>query len=308
MITESSILLEAVRLRLDTGCPLRCFFCNSWQEKPVRITEDVLRSLVAAARENGASSIAISGGEPLISPMLDSVLRIVQDVGLPAHVTTSGIDLTAKAAALAASGVTEVHLSLESLVGKTRMSPRCELTCESVSAAIDACKSAGLHVEINYLALRGRNWDQQHSQHIVQFCVSRGVDLTFLDLLFSWNEALEQFHVPCNELRRVLTEDFCLPERVVTRGGVVQTEFAHGDTQIRLRDFRAKPSPALCNQCASDTRHLGITPLQLSTAGTLGLCRHRRVPIGDTPAQSVEAYQQLAQQIRESRSLEWIRN
>jgi|GEM_PF-1741386 len=308
MITSSSLLLEAVRLRLDTGCHLRCFFCNSWQKRDTRLSDQAVLSVLGAAKTNGANHIAVSGGEPLISPFLDSCLAAISTVGLPSHITTSGIGLAEKSLQLASMGVTQIHLSLESLDGKTRFSDSGESDAATILAAIDTCKVNGLRVELNYLVLRDKNWGAEHVRRLIDFAQSKGLDITLLDVLYSWNSELEKFHVPAAEIRMLLSNEFGLRERVVVRDGTVQTEFPCDDVIIRLRDFRARPNNSLCQQCATDSKHLGVTPPQLSTAGTLAFCSHRRIDVGESAAEAATAYADISRRFQQTKTLHWIRH
>lgn len=308
MITSPSLLLEAVRVRLETGCHLRCFFCNSWQKKETRLSDHALLSVLDAAKANGAKHIAVSGGEPLISPALDPCLAAIHTVGLPSHITTSGIGLAEKARQLALMGVTHIHLSLESLEVKTRFSDIGASDPATIITAIDSCIANGLRVELNYLVLRDKNWGIRHVRRLIDFSKSSTVDITLLDLLYSWNSELERFHVPAEEIREFLTTGLGLSEQVVVRDGTVQTEFSCDGISIRLRDFRARPESSLCEQCATDSRHLGLTPPQISTAGTLAFCSHKRIDVGETADHAKSAYAEVSRRIEQTEAIHWIRN
>lgn len=307
MITSPLLLLESIRVRLDTGCHLRCFFCNSWHKKETRLSEQAFLSVLEAARTNGAQHIALSGGEPLISPALDSSLSAIHKVGLPSHITTSGIGLAEMAPRLASMGVTDIHLSLESLDGQTRFSDSGESDPATLFAGIESCSAHGLRVELNYLVLRGKNWGIDHARRLVDFATSNSLDISLLDLLYSWNSNLEPFHVPAEEIRAFLTHEFGLIERIVVREGTVQTEFSCGNIRIRLRDFRARPEVSICAQCATDSRHLGLTPPQISTAGTLAFCSHSRFDVGKSADEAAAAYVDMSRRFEQIESLHWTR-
>lgn len=307
LTTPANLLLESIRIRLDTGCHLRCFFCNSWHDRDIGLTEPVLDSVLATSKLHGATHIAVSGGEPLTSPMLPTTLRAIQRVGLPCHVTTSGVDLKENAATLAAAGVTNIHLSLESLEGKSRFSKVGDSEASVILNAIDHCKDVGLSVEINYLALRGKNWSTDALQRVIDYTESKELDLTVLDLLYSWNPNLHQFHVPAHEIRQHLSTKFGVEGRIVQRAGTIQTEFCLRRSAVRLRDFRARPLDSLCYECASNATHLGLTPPQISSVGTLGFCSHQRVNLGDSASVAVAKFDEYAMRIGEAGSLQWQR-
>lgn len=204
-------------------------------------------------------------------------------------------------------GVTHIHLSLESLDGKTRFSDSGESDPAMIAAGIESCNAIGLRVELNYLVLRGKNWGMDHARRLIDFAASHGLDISLLDLLYSWNSKLEHFHVPAEEIRAFLANDCGLSERIVVRDGTVQTEFLCGGISIRLRDFRARPEASICVQCAADSHHLGLTPPQLSTAGTLAFCSHSRIAVGKSADEAAAAYVDMSRRLGQSDLLHWIR-
>ena len=307
MIADAAILLKTFRVRLDTGCNIRCLFCDSWQERPVNVDLGQMRVALSAARKGGAEKIAISGGEPLISPCLGGVLDAVCDSGLPAHVTTNGTSLDSKAALLAERGVTTIHLSLESVEGKARFAAKCGIDRRRIESAISAARDAGLRVEINHLVLRGMNWSVDHVRRIMDFCVRKEVDLNVLDLLYTWNPSLEAFYVPYVEIRNVLEEELGVVAQVVERDGTIQTRYRWGDICINLRDFRGIPSASLCRTCSAESGGFGVTPPQLSTTGTIGICKHTRKQIGKSEREVEDDVMAICAFVRAGGEMNWAR-
>lgn len=307
MITCADILLETVRIRLDTGCNMRCFFCDSWHERPVNVSAARIRAALNAAREGGAKAIAISGGEPLISPCLNDVLGAVGDSALLAHVTTNGTLLEDKAALLAESGVDTIHLSLESVEGKARLASECEMDKRRICSAISAARDVGLNVEINYLALCGLNWSTTLLGRILDFCVAKGVGLNILDLLYTWNRSLEPMYVPYVEVRNVLEKEFGLVGQVAPRYGTIQTRYPCENVCVYLRDFRAAPSSTLCAACSAECGTFGVTPPQLSTGGTIGICKHIRKQVGESEKEVEESVKWICRRVRSGGQINWVR-
>src|SRR5499427_775469 len=75
-------------------CNLSCTYCNEYDDfsKPVP-TELMLRRVDRLA-ELGTSVITISGGEPLLHPDLDQIIRRIRDCGCIATLITNGYLLT----------------------------------------------------------------------------------------------------------------------------------------------------------------------------------------------------------------------
>jgi len=80
-------------LELTDRCPLQCVHCssNSSPKRTSHLTRAVVDRLVGEAMALGARKISFGGGEPTISPMLQDVLRDVDQRGMQAEVFTSGV-------------------------------------------------------------------------------------------------------------------------------------------------------------------------------------------------------------------------
>ena len=77
-------------------CNLSCTYCNEFDStsKPVPTEEMILRVDLLAAL--GTATITISGGEPLLHPDLDELIRKIRAHGMLAGLITNGYLLTAK--------------------------------------------------------------------------------------------------------------------------------------------------------------------------------------------------------------------
>lgn len=308
MITNAEILLETFRVRLDTGCNMRCFFCDSWHDRPVKISADCIRVGLNAARNNGAERIAVSGGEPLISTCLIGVLEGVCDLGLPTHLTTNGTLLEEKATLLAKSGVRTIHLSVETTGRKTRLAGGEQMDATKARLAINAARDAGMDVEINQLVLRDLNWGVEELQRTLDFCVANDIGLNLLDLLYTWNPSLERFHVPYAEIREAFEYQIGLNGEVVAHSGRIQTRYSYRNISIWLRDFRAVPSPALCPACSTERATFGVTSPQLSTEGTIGICRHTRKAVGESEREVEESVGGIFRRVWSGGEIKWVRS
>src|SRR5258708_32858846 len=86
--TKHPILVHIIPMR---QCNLACTYCNEFDDfsKPVAL-EEMKRRLDALA-EMGTSIITISGGEPLMHPELDEVIRHIRRRGMTAGLITNGV-------------------------------------------------------------------------------------------------------------------------------------------------------------------------------------------------------------------------
>jgi MoaA/NifB/PqqE/SkfB family radical SAM enzyme len=92
MSTDHPLLAHIIPIR---RCNLACEYCNEFDDfsKPVPI-ETMLRRLDKLG-ELGTSVVTISGGEPLLHPELDDVIRRIRHNGMVAGLITNGYLLVA---------------------------------------------------------------------------------------------------------------------------------------------------------------------------------------------------------------------
>src|SRR5512135_1838953 len=92
MSTRHPIMAHLIPVR---RCNLSCTYCNEYDDfsKPVP-TEEMLRRVDKLA-ELGTSVITISGGEPLLHPDLDEIIRRMRHHGIVAGLITNGYLLVA---------------------------------------------------------------------------------------------------------------------------------------------------------------------------------------------------------------------
>src|SRR5881275_2647921 len=91
--TKHPILVHIIPMR---QCNLACTYCNEFDDfsKPVPLEEMKKRLDILA--DMGTSIITISGGEPLMHPDLDEIIRHIRRRGMIAGMITNGFLLTQK--------------------------------------------------------------------------------------------------------------------------------------------------------------------------------------------------------------------
>ena len=97
-------------------CNLSCTYCNEFDSssKPVS-TEEMLRrvDLLAAL---GTATVTISGGEPLLHPELDQIIRRIRSHGMLAGLITNGYLLTPKRIdSLNLAGLDQLQISIDNV-------------------------------------------------------------------------------------------------------------------------------------------------------------------------------------------------
>jgi len=91
--TEHPLLAHIIPIR---RCNLACEYCNEYDDFSKPVPTDEMFRRVDKLAELGTSVITISGGEPLLHPELDEVIRRIRKNGMIAGLITNGYLLVAE--------------------------------------------------------------------------------------------------------------------------------------------------------------------------------------------------------------------
>jgi MoaA/NifB/PqqE/SkfB family radical SAM enzyme len=111
--TKHPVLVHIIPMR---RCNLDCGYCNEYDQvsKPVPLEEMKRRLDYLAAM--GTSIITISGGEPLMHPELEEVIRHIRKHGMIAGMITNGFLLSKeRIASLNAAGLEHLQISIDNV-------------------------------------------------------------------------------------------------------------------------------------------------------------------------------------------------
>src|ERR1700732_548242 len=109
--TKHPVLVHIIPMR---RCNLACTYCNEYDDvsKPVPL-EEMKRRLDFLA-DMGTSVITISGGEPLMHPELEEVIRHIRSRGMIAGMITNGFLLSVdRINKLNAAGLEHLQISID---------------------------------------------------------------------------------------------------------------------------------------------------------------------------------------------------
>src|SRR5437879_8019365 len=135
--TKHPILVHIIPMR---QCNLACTYCNEFDDfsKPVPLEE--MKKRLDALADMGTSIITISGGEPLMHPDLDEVIRHMRRRGMIAGLITNGFYLNKeRIERLNEAGLEHLQISIDHVV-PDELSQKClkTLDCRVVMLSQDA--------------------------------------------------------------------------------------------------------------------------------------------------------------------------
>ena len=156
---------DYLRISVTDQCNLRCVYCMpeeglEFLPNEKMMTAEEIAKIVRVGAKLGIRKIRITGGEPLVrSDIVDIVAGVAAVEGIEdVSMTTNGILLAKKAAALRHAGLTRVNISLDTLdASKFRLiARRGELA--KVQEGIEAAAEAGFSpIKLNCVLLKGMN-------------------------------------------------------------------------------------------------------------------------------------------------------
>ncbi len=179
-----------LRLSLTDRCNFRCHYCMP--EDPEWLPREQLLSFEEFERVSrvfitrlGIDRIRLTGGEPLMRRGVSGFvgqLNGLRELGLERiSMTSNGVPLRRHAADLAAAGLDDINISIDSIDPERfrRMTGGGEL--DTVLAGIRAARNAGLGMKLNAVVIRGDNEDD--IVPLTEWAMGEGVPLRFIEFM-----------------------------------------------------------------------------------------------------------------------------
>jgi cyclic pyranopterin phosphate synthase len=177
-----------LRVSLTDRCNLRCSYCMPaeglpWLPRPEMLSAAEVNRLVRIAVERlGVREVRFTGGEPLLRPELVPIVAAAAALTPRPRlsVTTNGIGLERRAAALVEAGLDRINISLDTLRPEVfqRLARRDRLA--AVLSGIEAAARAGLRpIKLNAVLMRGVN--EEEAVPLLRWSLERGYELRFIE-------------------------------------------------------------------------------------------------------------------------------
>jgi MoaA/NifB/PqqE/SkfB family radical SAM enzyme len=175
--------IAIVQLQYDYTCNFRCQHCaiRCLQKKKDdrSFKPDDIRGLSRQADEMGLAHINISGGEPLIFPDLDEVIKAFDPEKFYMQCDTNGWFMTdERAKHLKSIGIDRMQVSIDSLDPKAHDSFRRQPgSHERAIKAVDSMQNAGLEMQIATVVTKQRLRTDEFIEFL-KFTKSKGAPLS----------------------------------------------------------------------------------------------------------------------------------
>jgi MoaA/NifB/PqqE/SkfB family radical SAM enzyme len=260
--TDHPLLVHLIPIR---RCNLACTYCNEFDDfsKPVP-TEQMLRR-VDKLGELGTSVVTISGGEPLLHPDLDDIIRRMRPNGIVSGLITNGYLLTAdRVQRLNRAGLEWLQISIDN-VNPDEVSKKSLKVLDRKLQVL--AEHADFHVNINSV-VGGGVCNPQDAMVIGK----RALELGFSSTVGIIHDGAGQLQPLRDEERRVYHEMKQLEKRSFTRVNAFQDNIAQGrPNQWRCRAggrYLYICEDGLVHYCSQQRGYPG-TPLEKYTKADL---------------------------------------
>jgi len=218
MSTDHPLLAHIIPMR---RCNLACKYCNEFDDfsKPVPV-ETMFRRVDKLA-ELGTSVITISGGEPLLHPQLDEIIRRIRRHGMVAGLITNGYLLTSeRIQRLNRAGLEWLQISIDNVTPDDVSKKSLKVLDKKLQLLAE---NADFHVNINSVVGGG----VRHPQDAL-IIGKRAIELGFSSTVGIIHDGDGQLQPLGEEERRVYQEMKALEKRSFTRVNSFQDNIAQG--------------------------------------------------------------------------------
>jgi len=180
-----------IDIAYDYICNLSCEHCmaNHFEVRERKLTLDKLRDIASQADEMGLCQFNISGGEPLVFPDIDDVIKALDPERFHIGMSTNGYFLTPERARhLKQIGLDKVMISLDDIDPKLHDANRArDGAYDKAMNALWAAKDAGLDTIIQHVVTH-QNAQSENTVKLARYAQENGfsLDLIIAKALGKW--------------------------------------------------------------------------------------------------------------------------
>jgi MoaA/NifB/PqqE/SkfB family radical SAM enzyme len=141
--TQHPLLVHIIPIR---RCNIDCGYCNEYDKVSPPVPYETMVERIDRLAGLGTSVVAFSGGEPLLHPELDELIRRIRRHGMMAGLITNGFLLSeARIKALNAAGLDYLQISIDNVIPD-------EVSKKSLKTLDAADKEGKIHSKLKLLA------------------------------------------------------------------------------------------------------------------------------------------------------------
>lgn len=178
--------IDYLRISLTSNCNLRCQYCMPAEgiiNKEQELSSDELIYLIKLICQTRIKKIRLTGGEPLLYPKLDFLIKTSKKIKNIEKVvlTTNGILLAKQVESLKYSGLDGINLSLDCVDKDLYKKITRGGNIDKVLEGIEKAKNLAIPLKINSVIMKDIN--EQEILPLVKLANYYKVDLRFIELM-----------------------------------------------------------------------------------------------------------------------------
>lgn len=261
--------ISYLRISVTDKCNLKCFYCRPDNQEYIPHEEilsyEEIARLVKAMTNYGLKKVRITGGEPLVRPEIEKLIKMLRDI--PAiediSMTTNGITLKHHAKKLKEAGLNRLNISIDSLkpdlffqITKGKL--------EDVLEGIRVSKELGFDpIKVNAVIIKGLN--ENEALDFVDFAIEYGVEVRFIEMMplgqgfIKWEKDMVK---PLEEVKMLIEDRYgkLIPSLSIGSGAARVYKLPNKNIKI---GFITPISNPFCDGCSK---------LRVTAEGSIKLC------------------------------------
>lgn len=261
--------ISYLRISVTDKCNLKCFYCRPDNQEYIPHEEilsyEEIARLVKAMTNYGLKKVRITGGEPLVRPQIEKLIKMLRDI--PAiediSMTTNGITLKHHAKKLKEAGLNRLNISIDSLkpdlffqITKGKL--------EDVLEGIRVSKELGFDpIKVNAVIIKGLN--ENEALNFVDFAIEYGVEVRFIEMMplgqgfIKWEKDMVK---PLEEVKMLIEDRYgkLIPSLSIGSGAARVYKLPNKNIKI---GFITPISNPFCDGCSK---------LRVTAEGSIKLC------------------------------------
>jgi cyclic pyranopterin phosphate synthase len=256
LIDNYGRIAKKLRISVTDKCNMRCGYCmpkdnTKWFDTTEVLSFEEIIRLSSIFANLGVEKIRITGGEPLVRPSVENLIKAIAKIGdiKSIGLTTNGLLLLERLEALKSSGLDSVNISLDSFKENRFKMMTGVNGLDKVTSSILKAKDVGFDVKINTVVVRG--WNDDEVVEFANFARRTGITVRFIefmpldgsgiwrnDLVFSKMEMMEKLESNIGKVFPTSDQEMSAPAKL----------YSFSD-RIGTVGFIPSVTEPFCNQC-----------------------------------------------------------
>lgn len=232
LIDNYGRIAKKLRISVTDKCNMRCGYCmpkdnTRWFDTTEVLSFEEIIRLSSIFANLGVEKIRITGGEPLVRPSVENLIKAIAKIGdiKSIGLTTNGLLLLERLEALKSSGLNSVNISLDSFKENRFKMMTGVNGLDKVKSSILKAKDVGLDVKINTVVVRG--WNDDEVVEFANFARRTGITVRFIefmpldgtgmwrsDLVFSKKEMIEKIETDIGKVIPASEQEMSAPAKL----------------------------------------------------------------------------------------------